>query len=115
MSIMSEKMSFLLFGDQSPGAYEFLADFYQYGNPSVLAISFLEQVGAALRDEVDHMSSVERQIVPTFSSIKDLNENYRVKKIKSSAVDSVLLCIAQLAHYIEYAASLHSEVLSKFY
>lgn len=102
---MSEKMSFLLFGDQSPSAYEFLADFYRYGNPSVLALSFLEQVGSALRDEVDRMSSIERQRVPIFSSIKDLNENYRVTKIKSSAVDNVLLCITQLALYIEYAAS----------
>lgn len=98
---MSDKMAFLLFGDQSLGVHGFLADFYQYGNPSVLALSFLEQAGAALREEVDQMSSIERQRVPQFSSIKDLNENYQARKIKNSAVDSALLCITQLAHYIE--------------
>ncbi|KAJ5054544.1 uncharacterized protein L3040_000815 [Drepanopeziza brunnea f. sp. 'multigermtubi'] len=94
-------MAFLLFGDQSLGVHGFLADFYQYGNPSVLTISFLDQVGAALREEVDRLSTIERQRVPTFSSIKDLNENYQAKKIKNSAVDSALLCITQLAHYID--------------
>ncbi len=101
ISTMSDTMAFLLFGDQSLGVHGFLADFYQHGNPSVLSLSFLEQVGAALREEVDQMSSIERQRVPQFSSIKDLNENYQVRKIKNSAVDSVLLCITQLVHYIE--------------
>lgn len=98
---MSDKMAFLLFGDQSLGVQEFFADFYLSGNPSVLALSFLDQVAAALREEVDRLSSIERQRVPYFSSIKDLNENYQARKIKNSAVDSALLCITQLTHYIE--------------
>ncbi|PBP24177.1 polyketide synthase 1 [Diplocarpon rosae] len=107
---MAEKMAFLLFGDQSLGVYEFLADFYQHGNPSVLALSFLDQVAAALREEVDRMSTIERQRVPYFSSIKDLNENYEVKKIKNSAVDSVLLCITQLANYIDRSEKVPEDV-----
>ncbi|OWP00295.1 BcPKS12, polyketide synthase [Marssonina coronariae] len=107
---MAEKMAFLLFGDQSLGVYEFLADFYQHGNPSVLALSFLDQVAAALREEVDRMSTVERHRVPYFSSIKDLNENYQAKKIKNSAVDSALLCITQLAHYIDRSEKVPEDV-----
>ncbi|KAH6713487.1 BcPKS12, polyketide synthase [Leptodontidium sp. MPI-SDFR-AT-0119] len=102
-------MAFLLFGDQSLGVHGFLADFYRDGNPSVLTLSFLDQVGAALRAEVDQMSSIERQRVPQFSSIKDLNENYQARKLKNSAVDSALLCITQLAHYIDRAEKVHED------
>jgi iron transport multicopper oxidase len=99
---MSDKMAFLLFGDQSLDVYAFLADFCGGSKiPSVLARSFLEQVGAALRREVDQLSSIERQRVPRFASVKELNENYHSHEVKNSAVDSALLCIAQLAHYIE--------------
>ncbi|CZT53270.1 probable polyketide synthase [Rhynchosporium secalis] len=106
---MSDKMAFLLFGDQSLGVHSFLADFYRDGTPSILTLSFLDQVGAALRFEVDHMSSIERQMVPHFSSIKDLSEKYHVRKIKNSAVDSALLCITQLAHYIDRAEKIHED------
>lgn len=98
---MSDKMAFLIFGEQSSGTHEFLADFLRHGNPSTLTISFLEQVGAALRVEVDQMSSVEREKIPPFSNIKDLSEGYQLRKLKHSAVDAVLLFVAQLAHYIE--------------
>jgi hypothetical protein len=99
---MSDKMAFLLFGDQSVDTHAFLADFCGGGKtPSVLARSFLEQVGTALRREVDQLSSIERQRVPRFSDVKDLNDNYHNHEIKNAAVDSALLCTTHLAHYIE--------------
>lgn len=98
---MSEKMAFLLFGDQSLDTHEFLADICHHGNLSMLSQSFLEQVGSALREEVDQLPSLESQRVPKFSSIRELNNRYYNGDIKNSAVDSALLCIAQLAHYIE--------------
>lgn len=96
-----DKMAFLLFGDQSLDTHEFLADICHRSNLSVLSRSFLEQVGSALREQVDQLSSLERQRVPTFSSIQELNKRYNMGDIKNSAVDSALLCITQLAHYIE--------------
>ena len=103
---MSDKMAFLLFGDQSLDTYAFLADFCGGSNiPSVLARSCMEQVGTSLRREVDQLSSIERQRVPRFASVKELNENYHSHEGKNAAVDSALLCITQLAHYIEYVLS----------
>jgi hypothetical protein len=98
---MSDKMAFLLFEDQSLDTHEFLAEFCHRGNLSVLSRAFLEQVGSALRDEVDQLSSLERQRVPKFSSIQELNKRYHMGNIKNSAMDSALLCITQLVHYIE--------------
>ena len=99
---MSDKMAFLLFGDQSLDTYAFLADFCGGAkSPSLLARSFLEQVGTALIKEVDQLSSIERQMVPRFTNVQELNDNYHKHENKNSAVDSALLCITQLAHYIE--------------
>lgn len=98
---VSNKMAFLLFGDQSLDTHEFLADICHRSNLSVLSRSFLEQVGSALREKVDQLPSVERQRVPKFSSIQELNKGYHMGDMKNSALDSALLCITQLAHYIE--------------
>lgn len=98
---MSDKMAFLLFGDQSLDTHWFLADFCHRGNPSVLAQSFLVQVGSALGEEVEQLSTLDRQRVPNFSSIQELNEKYHIGETRNAAVDSALLCITQLAHYIE--------------
>lgn len=100
---MSDKMAFLLFGDQSVDTYAFLADFCGGAKrrPSLLARSFLEQVGNALKKEVDQLSSIEQQMVPRFCDIQELNDNYHNHGNKNSAMDSALLCITQLAHYIE--------------
>jgi iron transport multicopper oxidase len=98
---MAEHMAFLLFGDQSLNAYECLTGFFRRTNLSILSKSFLEQTSSALQNETDCLSSVDRQRIPTFSSIEELNERYHVSTTKNSAVDSALLCITQLTHYIE--------------
>lgn len=98
---MSDKMAFLLFGDQSLDTHEFLREFCRHGNPSVLSQSFLDQVGSALKEEVNQLSILERLKIPNFSNIQELNEKYYDREIRNSAVDSALLCITQLAHYIE--------------
>lgn len=98
---MAEQMSYLLFGDQSLDTHGFLADFYRQGNPSVLAKSFLQQVGDALRDEIDRLPRFERTKIPVFRTLQQLNEKYHHQRIKFPGIDSALLCITQLAHYIE--------------
>lgn len=94
-------MAFLLFGDQSPDTYTFLNDFCRRGSPSVLAISFLEKVGTALRREVIELSSLDRRRIPSFSSVQQLNDEYNKLPLKHCGVDSALLCITQLVNYIE--------------
>jgi len=98
---MADKMAFLLFGDQSLDAHGFLAEFCRQGNPSILAKAFLERATQALREEVDGMGKIERQNIPTFRTLFQLNERYHAKSIRHPGIDSALLCIAQLAHYIE--------------
>jgi hypothetical protein len=99
---MADQLSFLLFGDQSLDTHGFLADFLRRGNPSVLSREFLKLAGDALKDEIENLPKVERRKMPMFRTLPQLNEGYHTQKIKSPGIDSALLCIAQLAHYIEY-------------
>lgn len=98
---MTERMAFLLFGDQSLSVHDTLVDFFHRGNNAILAKTFLEGASAALKTEVDGLSTIERHRIPTFGSIQELNEKYHVQDEKTSALDSALTCIAQLALYIE--------------
>jgi hypothetical protein len=98
---MAEQMAFHLFGDQSLGTYEFLAEFFRQWDPSILSQEFLKQVGDALRDEIDSWPRVERERIPTFRTLQQLNSKYHKQDIKFPGIDSALLCVAQLAHYIE--------------
>lgn len=100
--MMTDRMAFLLFGDQSLNVHESITQFYQRENIGALSSNFLDRTAAALRDEVDGLSNVERLRIPTFSAIQDLNQSYNAQSQKTSALDSALLCITQLLLYIEY-------------
>jgi hypothetical protein len=98
---MADQMSFLVFGDQSLNIHECLVDFLSRGDHGILSKSFLERTNSALQEEVDRLSNIDRRRIPTFNSIQQLNERYHVQAQKNAALDSALLCIAQLALYIE--------------
>jgi hypothetical protein len=98
---MADQMAFLLFGDQSTDTHGFLADFCRLGNPGVLAKEFMRQAGNALRIEIDQLPRVERRKIPVFTTLQQLNRRYHDQIVKYPGVDSALLCITQLAHYIE--------------
>lgn len=99
---MANKIAYLLFGDQSLSTHAFLADFCRRGQPSILAKTFLDQAASALRDEIESLGKLQRTKLPTFRTLPQLNERYHQQKIKHAGIDSALLCVAQLAHYIEY-------------
>ncbi|KAH8804534.1 hypothetical protein F5884DRAFT_679320 [Xylogone sp. PMI_703] len=99
---MAGNVEFLYFGDYSQDIYEFLTDLCCRGNLGLLAGSFLDQVASALKIEVNQVSTTQRQSIPLFSTIKELNEKYYMADVKNSAIDNALLCITQLAHYIDY-------------
>ena len=98
---MEDALSFPLFGDQSLNTYPFLAEFYRNGNPSVLAKTFLEQAGQALREEVDKLTKTERSKIPVFRTLQQLNERYNAHATRHPGLDSALLSITLIAHYIE--------------
>lgn len=99
---MADKLAFLLFGDQSTDTHGFLAEFFRQRERGILANAFLEQVWHALRKEIEGLPRVERSKLPKFLSIQNLNERYHAQGLKHPGVDGALLCISQLAHYIEY-------------
>lgn len=98
---MADKMAFLLFGDQSLDTHGFLAEFCRNGDPSILAKVFMERAGHALREEIEGLPRLERAKLPMFRTLQQLNEKYHGLELKHPGIDSALLCIAQLAHYIE--------------
>lgn len=105
-------MAFLLFGDQSLDTHGFLADFYRRGNPSVLSKEFLRLAGDALRDEIDRLPRGERKKIPIFRTLQQLNERYHAQPIKFPGIDSALLCITQLAHYIDRSEKEYEDATS---
>ncbi|KAI1357960.1 polyketide synthase [Xylaria arbuscula] len=107
---MASQISFLLFGDQSLDTHGFLADFLRRGNPSILSREFLKRAGDALKEEIENLSRVERRHIPTFRTLSQLNERYHGQKVKCPGIDSALLCIVQLAHYIDHAEKNHEDV-----
>lgn len=98
---MADRLAFLLFGDQSLDTHGFLAEFYRQEKQGILARAFLDQAGHALRKEVEGLHKLERSRLPIFITLQQLNERYHAQKLKHPGVDGALLCISQLAHYIE--------------
>ncbi|GAP83149.2 putative polyketide synthase [Rosellinia necatrix] len=107
---MADQLSFLLFGDQSSDTHGFLADFLRRGNPSILSKEFLRLAGDALRDEIESLPRVQRQKIPIFRTLSQLNEGYHRQPIKFPGIDSALLCTAQIAHYIDHSEKKHEDV-----
>lgn len=94
-------MAFLIFGDKSPETHGFYADLCRQGSLGILAKSFIDQAGLALKDEVDRSGKLERSNIPTFRTIQQLNERYHAARVKHAGVENALLCVTQLAHYLE--------------
>lgn len=99
---MADKLAFLLFGDQSTDTHGFLAEFFRQPNRGILSNAFLEQVSHALRREIEALPKLERAKLPKFQSLQTLNERYHAQSLKHPGLDGALLCVSQLAHYIEY-------------
>ncbi|KAK4452398.1 PaPKS1 melanin biosynthesis polyketide synthase encoded by the PaPKS1 protein [Podospora aff. communis PSN243] len=107
---MADKLAFLLFGDQSLDTHGFLAEFYRQEKQGLLAKAFLEQAGHALRKEVEGLQKLERSRLPIFITLQQLNERYHAQKLKHPGIDGALLCISQLAHYIDHAEKNYEDV-----
>ncbi|KAI0861579.1 polyketide synthase [Xylaria cubensis] len=98
--MMGAKKNILLFGDQSSDTHGFLADLHKQRPLTPLAREFLRQSGDALRDVIENLPRIEREKIPAFRTLAQLNEGYHRQEIKFPGIDSALLCIAQITHYI---------------
>ncbi|TLD19516.1 Calcium/calmodulin-dependent protein kinase type I [Venturia nashicola] len=67
-----------------------------------LLTNFLERVAVALREEVQALPKAQRDTIPNFLRLSHLLEAYTDKGIKIPQIESSLLTIAQLAHFIGY-------------
>jgi hypothetical protein len=92
-------MNVLIFGDQTTDQYNLLRKACTWKNNPSLA-TFLDRSSVVLRDEVQKLPKTQRQLIPDFLTTWDLIEAYRAKGLKVPELESCLVTIAQLAHYI---------------
>jgi len=87
------------FGDQTAEQYPLLQK-VALRNKNALVQTFSERIGAAIRDEVLKLPRPQREAIPDFLTLNDLVENYFNKGVKLPQIESVLVTVAQLGHYI---------------
>lgn len=61
---------------------------------------FLQRCSDALRHEIAQLSPLERQSVPAFNTVDELNDRAG-RSDAHEGVQNALLCISQLAQYIQ--------------
>ncbi|KAL2023150.1 hypothetical protein VTK56DRAFT_3756 [Thermocarpiscus australiensis] len=101
---------FILFGDQSLDSHGFLAAFFRRAKVGILSKALLDQVAHALRKEIERLPKVEREKIPVFRTLQQLNERYHAQKLKHPGLDGALLCITQLVHYIDHVETNHEDL-----
>ena len=92
-------MNVLIFGDQTADQTQLLRQIV-HRKDSTLLTSFLERAAAAVRDEVEKLPKIKRASIPDFLTISHLIEAYYEKGSKIPQLESCLVTIAQLAHFI---------------
>lgn len=95
-------MNILIFGDQTADQYPLLRKASMWKNNALLS-TFLERASVVLRDEVEKLPRAQREQIPDFLRASDLVEEYYGKGLKVPQLESCMVTIAQLAHYIGYA------------
>ena len=92
-------MDILLFGDQTADQYPLLRKLTQRGDNAILS-TFLERASVTLRNETRRLPRSRREIIPDFLTISNLVEAYSEKGVKIPELESALVTISQLAHYL---------------
>ena len=89
----------LLFGDQTAEQYPLLTKVV-LRNKNALAVTFVERSAAILREEIEQLPLSERKKFPDFLTLNDLIEPYYAQHLKLPQLESALVTVAQLGHYI---------------
>ncbi|KAI2483367.1 hypothetical protein Ptr902_05684 [Pyrenophora tritici-repentis] len=102
-------MNVLIFGDQTADQYALLRKACTWKNNSTLT-TFLDRISVVVREEVQKLPKTQRDQIPNFLTTWDLIEAYYAKGTKVPQLESCMVTIAQLAHYIGYYAENPSEM-----
>ncbi|KAF1839562.1 polyketide synthase [Decorospora gaudefroyi] len=102
-------MNVLIFGDQTADQYPLLRKACTWKNNSTLT-TFLDRVSVVIREEVQKLPRTQREHIPDFLTTWDLIEAYHAKGSKVPQLESCLVTISQLAHYIGYYAENPTEL-----
>ncbi|KAF2827710.1 ketoacyl-synt-domain-containing protein [Ophiobolus disseminans] len=96
-------MNILIFGDQTADQYQLLRKACTWKNNATLT-TFLDRVSVVIRDEVQKLPKTQRDQIPDFLTTWDLVEAYYTKGVKVAQMESCMVTLAQLAHYIGFFA-----------
>ena len=96
---MSE-MRILLFGDQALVNRSHIQKQLLESRTNPFLSLLFQRSSDALRNEVARLSPSERRVIPAFTTIDELNDRTETAEAHEG-VQSALLCISQIAHYIE--------------
>lgn len=91
-------MEVYIFGDQTADCRAFLDKVFRRKGDFLLA-SFLEQACTAIREEVSSYRALTSRF-PSFGTIQELSHRYYQSGTPNAAIESTLVCLSQLAHYI---------------
>ena len=98
-------MNVLIFGDQTADQYTLLRKIVSRKDNTLLT-TFLERVSVAIREEIQKLPRTQRDQIPDFLTLNHLIEAYYEKGLKVPQIESTLVTVAQLAHFIGYARHL---------
>lgn len=99
---MAVDMKILLFGDQTVDPRENLRGQLLSGRRNVLVSDLFQKVGTALKYEISQLSHPERDGIPSFATLEELLDRLSTTQAIHSGIASALLCVSQLAEYLEY-------------
>jgi hypothetical protein len=92
-------MNVHVFGDQTADQVSLLRRICSRKDNTLLT-TFLERAGVAIREETQRLPLPQRSELPDFLAISDLLEAYAERGLKIPQLESCLVTITQLAHYI---------------
>ncbi|CAI6338526.1 unnamed protein product [Periconia digitata] len=104
-------MNVLIFGDQTADQYPLLRKACTWRSNASL-ITFLERTSVVLREEIQKLSRPQREQIPDFLTMNDLVEQYYQKGVRLPAMESCMVTLAQLSHYIGYYGDNPTEIPS---
>jgi hypothetical protein len=102
-------MDVIIFGDQTADQYPLLRKACTWKNNATLT-TFLDRISVVIREEVQKLPRTQRDQIPNFLTTWDLVEAYYAKGSKIPELESCMVTIAQLSHYIGYFAEHPTEL-----